>query len=111
MLGYDCEPTLMQRDRNAKMPKRTGRGIAAFALSFILLLPVSMAEAHSQASKTGLGVSRQKASAASGRSGATASSGTLSVGALTAAVGVVAAIGIAIAIGSGGGASSGSSTN
>ena len=92
------------------MPKRMGRGIAAIALTFALLVPATLAEAQPQATKPGLGVSRQKAGAASGQS-STASSGTLSVGTLAAVTGLVVVVGIAVAVGSGDGASSASSTN
>ena len=79
------------------------RYLAASTLLVSLAVLPTGSEAQSQASKTGLGVSRQSAGATSGQSTA-AASGTLSVGAIAAAVGLVVVIGIAVAVGSGDGA-------
>ncbi|MDA0369678.1 MAG: hypothetical protein O3C65_11240 [Proteobacteria bacterium] len=92
------------------MLRTLARNLGASALALGLISTPILAEAQSQASKTGLGVSRQTAGAASGQSvGATG--GALSLGAVAAAVGLVVVIGVAVAVASGDGNSSASSTN
>ncbi len=83
-------------------------GAGLVAASLLVGPPASLAQ--SQASKTGTGLPRQAAGAASGQN-RIQTTGSLSTGAVAAAIGLAVVVGIGVAIASSGGGSSASSTN
>lgn len=92
------------------MKLSTRRPLGFALVAALLLATPASGWAQSQASKTGVGLPRQTAGAASGQSARGV--GTLSTGAVAAAIGLAVVIGIGVAIASSdGGGSSASSTN